>query len=160
MLSSFAVASGWNESALITTYRQGLTPSLRLQLAAYDDPCSLEKFIQLSTRVSHCMQGCEESSQGQHSSASSCQPESFSSLEPEPMQFESTCLSLAERRRRLAQGLCLYGHVILECPICPPCPLVSFVQADCVSSSPLITKVFITVFDVSPHSLTLGQPGT
>ncbi|KAK3536372.1 hypothetical protein QTP86_008537 [Hemibagrus guttatus] len=34
---TLAAASGWNEQALITTYRQGLDPRIRLHLAAYED---------------------------------------------------------------------------------------------------------------------------
>ncbi len=34
---TLAAASGWNERSLLTTYRQGLEPRVRLQLAAYDD---------------------------------------------------------------------------------------------------------------------------
>ncbi len=41
-------AGGWNEPSLITAYRQGLNPKLRLQLAAYDDTHGLERFIQLA----------------------------------------------------------------------------------------------------------------
>ncbi|KAK3542360.1 hypothetical protein QTP86_025865 [Hemibagrus guttatus] len=47
---TLAAASGWNEQALITTYRQGLDPRIRLHLAAYEDSIELEKFIQLSIR--------------------------------------------------------------------------------------------------------------
>ncbi len=42
---TLAVASGWDERALITTYRQGLNPALRLHLAIYDDVMGVEKFI-------------------------------------------------------------------------------------------------------------------
>ncbi|KAK3548348.1 hypothetical protein QTP70_010579 [Hemibagrus guttatus] len=45
---TLAAASGWNEQALITTYRQGLDPRVQLHLAAYKDSTGLEKFIQLS----------------------------------------------------------------------------------------------------------------
>ncbi len=45
---TLAAASGWNEPSLITAYRQGLNPKLRLQLAAYDDTHGLERFIQLA----------------------------------------------------------------------------------------------------------------
>ncbi|KAK3561622.1 hypothetical protein QTP86_010757 [Hemibagrus guttatus] len=62
MKSDFALtnASGWNEQALITTYRQGLDPRIQLHLAAYEDSIGLEKFIQLSIRVATCMQLCLE----------------------------------------------------------------------------------------------------
>ncbi|ROL48428.1 Retrotransposon-derived protein PEG10 [Anabarilius grahami] len=47
---TLAAVCGWNEQALITTYRQGLEPRVRLQLAACEDTIGLEKFIQHSIR--------------------------------------------------------------------------------------------------------------
>ncbi|KAK3574048.1 hypothetical protein QTP86_001328 [Hemibagrus guttatus] len=38
---TLATASGWNEQALITTYRQGLDPRMQLYLAAYEDSIGL-----------------------------------------------------------------------------------------------------------------------
>lgn len=40
-----------HEYSLLTTYCQGLKPKLQLHLSAYDDVIGLEKFIQLSIRV-------------------------------------------------------------------------------------------------------------
>ncbi|ROI16648.1 Retrotransposon Gag-like protein 6 [Anabarilius grahami] len=45
-----------SSAALITTYRQGLEPRVRLHLAAYEDNIGLEKFIQLSIRCATRMQ--------------------------------------------------------------------------------------------------------
>ncbi len=55
---TLAAASGWNEQSLITTYRQGLEPRLRLQLSSYDDHGGLEDLIQHSIRCSCRMQSC------------------------------------------------------------------------------------------------------
>lgn len=55
-----ALLSGSNEHLLLTTYRQGLKPKLRLHLDAYDDAMGLEKFIQLSIIVACRVQGCME----------------------------------------------------------------------------------------------------
>lgn len=55
---TLAAASGWNEPAMITTYRQGLNPCLRLQHVSYDDTIGIERFIQLSIRMAHHMQSC------------------------------------------------------------------------------------------------------
>ncbi|KAL0199895.1 hypothetical protein M9458_003082, partial [Cirrhinus mrigala] len=41
-------SSGWNERALLTTYRQGLEPKLRMMLAPHDDSMGLERFIQMT----------------------------------------------------------------------------------------------------------------
>lgn len=54
---TLAAASGW----LLTTYRQGLEPKLHLHL----DAMGLEKFVQLSIRVTQHMQGCLEHQQSQ-----------------------------------------------------------------------------------------------
>ncbi|KAL0150870.1 hypothetical protein M9458_053789, partial [Cirrhinus mrigala] len=59
-LQTLAAASGWNERALLTTCRQGLNPSLHLQLAIYDDSIGLEEFIQNSICVARRMQNCFE----------------------------------------------------------------------------------------------------
>ena len=62
---TLAATSGWNEQALLTTYRQGLEPRVRLHLAAYEDTIRLERFIQLSIRFATRMQACLEEHQGQ-----------------------------------------------------------------------------------------------
>ncbi len=55
---TLAAASGWNEKSLLTIYRQGLKPKLRLHLATYDDAIGVEQFIQLSIRCANRMQSC------------------------------------------------------------------------------------------------------
>lgn len=57
---TLAASSGWNEQALLTTYRQGLEARVRLHLAAYEDTIGLERFIQLSIRFATRMQSCLE----------------------------------------------------------------------------------------------------
>ncbi|KAK3563212.1 hypothetical protein QTP86_018264 [Hemibagrus guttatus] len=47
---TLTAASGWSKQALITTYRQGLDPRVRMHLVAYEDSIGLERFIQLSIR--------------------------------------------------------------------------------------------------------------
>ncbi|ROJ33166.1 Retrotransposon-like protein 1 [Anabarilius grahami] len=80
---TLAAVSGWNEQALITTYRQGLEPRVRLHLAAYEDNIGLEKFIQLSIRCATRMQACLQEHQGQSFSTSLlCRSEPVSSPEP------------------------------------------------------------------------------
>ncbi len=89
---TLAAVSGWNERSLITTYRQGLEPRLRLQMASYDDNFGLETMIQHSIRCSSRMQSCFDE------------------------QTEAMRLAPVERQRRLSKGLCLYcgggGHVM------------------------------------------------
>ncbi|ROL43550.1 Retrotransposon-derived protein PEG10 [Anabarilius grahami] len=153
---TLAARSGWNEHALLTTYRQGLDPQVRLHLAAYEDTIGVERFIQLSIRFATRMQSCLEEHQGQQQlNTSLCRPDSVSPPEPanEPMQVESTHLTPAERQRRLTQKLCLYcgspGHVISACPTRPPCPMVSAIIPNVNTMTPLTTIVQLTAADIS-----------
>lgn len=151
---TLAAASGWNEPALLTAYRQGLEPSLRLHLSAYDDTMGLERFIQLAIRVAHRRESCLSELNPVPRFNPIRRPVG-PILEPgiEPMQIDSVRLTPAERQRRLAQRLCLYcgagGHVLTACPIRPPRPMVSTIQVPPSCSSPLCTPVTLTVPDQS-----------
>ncbi|ROL42979.1 Retrotransposon-derived protein PEG10 [Anabarilius grahami] len=68
---TLAAVSGWNEQALITTFRQGLEPRVRLHLAAYEDSIGLRVFK--NTRASHFL---PHSSAGLNPSAPQNQPTS------------------------------------------------------------------------------------
>lgn len=118
---TLAATSGWNEAALLSTYRQGLDPRIRAQMAIYDDSVGLESFMQRANRISQRLAACH-TTEAAHQSVS---PAAGSPV-PEPMQVDSTRLSHAERARRLAAGLCLYcaatDHYIRTCPIRPPRP--------------------------------------
>ncbi len=163
---TLAAASGWNERSLLTTYRLGLEPQLCLQLAAYDDICGLEKFIQLSVHCSDRMQSCFAVPQIATSNAFLHQPEPFHPPEPatEPMVIDRQRLSSAEWQTRLTQGLCLYcgaqGHIILACPLRPPRPVVSAILPKIVKKEPLTTCVTITASNVSIAVSTLLDSGS
>ncbi|KAI2646181.1 Transposon Tf2-8 polyprotein [Labeo rohita] len=49
---TLAAASGWNKTALLGAYRQGLNPEIRAAMALYDDSIGLETFLQRTTRSS------------------------------------------------------------------------------------------------------------
>ncbi|KAK3508059.1 hypothetical protein QTP70_011854 [Hemibagrus guttatus] len=121
---TLAAKSGWNKQALLTAYRQGLNPQVRLHLAAYEDAIGLERLIQLSIHVAAHMQSCVNEPQDQSPySTWRNQPAPVSSPEPvpEPMHLGASHLTPAERQRRLTQNLCLYcgapGHALPKCPI-------------------------------------------
>ncbi len=158
---TLAAASSWNEQALITVYRQGLDPKLRLHLAAYDDThIGLERFIQLSIRCSNRMQSCSPDFPAAIVTPPYRRPEISSP--PEPMQTDSNRLSSAERRRRLMQGLCLYcgasGHMIMACPLRPPRPMVSAIQPSLMKMNPLSTCAQLTASNVTiPVSVLLDS---
>ncbi len=94
---TLAAASGWDESPLLTTYRQGLEARLWLHLAAFDDTMGLERFIQLSIRVASRMRSCMKYQQSlTHSNPLLPRPENISPPEPvpEPMLVDNTRLSV------------------------------------------------------------------
>ncbi len=138
---TLAAASSWNEPSLITAYRQGLNPKLRLHLAAYD------RFIQLAIRCSHRMLSCLPDVSTAIAPPPNRQPEVHNP--PEPMQTDSNRLTTSERQRRLTQHLCLYcgasGHMILVCPLRPPRSLVSAIQPSIQRMNPLSTCTQLTV---------------
>ncbi|KAI2653766.1 Transposon Tf2-6 polyprotein [Labeo rohita] len=142
-----AAASGWNERSLLTTYRLGLEPKLRLQLAALDDNMGLERFIQQSLRCSDRMKSCQ-SNKETVSTALLRPSEPVNPSEPEPMIIESDKLTSAERQRRLTRGLCMYcgasGHVRLNCPLRPVRTSVSGIHSDIENMHPLTTNVQLT----------------
>ncbi|KAL0171873.1 hypothetical protein M9458_032184, partial [Cirrhinus mrigala] len=129
-------ASGWNERALLTTYRLGLEPKLRLQLAAHDDHQGLEKFIQHSIRCSDHMSSYQTKTTAAIP-ALLRSPEGMTPPEPasEPMILDSGKL-------RLTWGL-------LNCPSWLTRSWVSVVQSDVENLHPLTTN--------SPLSSTPGQ---
>ncbi|ROI15923.1 NACHT, LRR and PYD domains-containing protein 12 [Anabarilius grahami] len=92
---TLAAVCGWNEQALITTYRQGL--EMRLHLAACKDSIGLEKFIQHSIRCATRIQACLQEHQDQLLFISPlCRSEPVSSPDPpnEPMDVENSRLTL------------------------------------------------------------------
>ncbi|MGL5841048.1 MAG: retropepsin-like aspartic protease, partial [Aeromonas hydrophila] len=168
---TLAAASGWNEQALITTYRQGLNPSIRLHLAAYEDSIGLEKFIQLSIRVATRMQLCLEEHQDQLlPPAAPRRSEHVRRPEPadEPMDLEhsdvATIERQRERQRRLAQNRCLYcgrlGHFIAECPTRPARSVVSALLPVLNIKKPLSIVVNLTVYDLCISARALLDSGS
>ncbi|XP_058605717.1 uncharacterized protein LOC131523388 [Onychostoma macrolepis] len=55
---TLAAASGWNETALLTAFRQGLNADVRQLMVIYDDSMGLENFIQKTIRVSQRLTAC------------------------------------------------------------------------------------------------------
>ncbi|KAK3559563.1 hypothetical protein QTP86_013727, partial [Hemibagrus guttatus] len=164
-------ASGWNEQALITTYRQGLDPQVRLHLAAHEDSMGLEKFIQLSIRFATRMQLCFEEHQSQPAASTApTQPGPVSHPEPadDAMQLELSEVSSAdrqwERQRRLAQSCCFYcggsGHFVAKCPLCPARALVSSLFLTQNISKPLSVLVSLTTHEFCVSATALIDSGS
>ncbi len=141
---TLAASCGWNETALLTAYRQGLDLQIRTQMAIYDDNVGLESFMQEAVKISQRLSAClpDETAHSQ-ASPTACPPV------PEPMQLDSHRLTRTERARRLATGLCLYcgtsGHFIQMRPSHPPRPAVSTLQVEPeISILPLLTVQLLT----------------
>ncbi|KAK3561631.1 hypothetical protein QTP86_011254 [Hemibagrus guttatus] len=139
---TLAAKSGWNEQALLTAYRQGLSP-----------------------------QSCVHRSQDQSRPYNRRgRPEPVSPPEPapepapEPMQLVTMHLNPAERQRRLTQSLCLYcgapGHALPVCPIRPPRPMVSTIFSFLPHMKPLTTHGTLTTARTSVTVVALLDSGS
>ncbi len=53
---TLAATSGWNETALLSAYRQGLDPRIRTQMVIYDVSVVLESFMQKANRIAQRFQ--------------------------------------------------------------------------------------------------------
>ncbi|KAL0149750.1 hypothetical protein M9458_054940, partial [Cirrhinus mrigala] len=156
---TLAAASGWNETALLGAYRQGLNPEIRATMALYDDSIGLETFLQRTTRVSQRLAACQPPvTAPQSASVAACTPV------PEPMQMDSTRLSRTERNRRITLGLCLYcgqnGHLIRNCPIRPPRPVVSTITSDIETSQLTLIPVTLRTVDCTLSVSALVDSGS
>ncbi|KAL0194826.1 hypothetical protein M9458_008398, partial [Cirrhinus mrigala] len=146
---TLAAASGWNERALVTSFRQGLESNLRLMLALYDGTIGLERFIQLALRCS-----ARVTAYSQHPTSTTTlnprPPEIHHPPEPssEPMQLDNHRLTPRERQRRITMGLCLYcgqsDHFIKDCPRRPPRPVVSTILPMHENMYPFTSPVTLT----------------
>ncbi|KAL0146621.1 hypothetical protein M9458_057961 [Cirrhinus mrigala] len=156
---TLAAASGWNETALLGAYRQGLNPEIRAAMALYDDSIGLETFLQSTTRVSQRLAAYQPPvTAPQSASVAACTPV------PEPMQMDSTRLSRTERNRRITLGLCLYcgqnGHLIHNCPIRPPRPVVSTITSDIETSQLTLIPVTLRTVDCTLSVSALVDSGS
>ncbi|KAK3507794.1 hypothetical protein QTP70_000406 [Hemibagrus guttatus] len=168
---TLAAKSGWNEQALLAAYRQGLSPQVRLHLAAHEDAIGLERLIQHSIRVATRLQSCVHRSQDQSRPYNRrdrpepvSPPEPASEPAPEPMQLRTTRLNPAEQQRRLTQSLCLYcgdpGHALPACPIHLPRPMVSTIFSFLPHMKPLTTHGTLTTARTSITVVALLDSGS
>lgn len=120
---TLAAESGWNQTALISVFLNGLSDSLKDCLATREVPEDLESLITQSIRLDNRLR---ERRREHTNLYSRVQP--FPSMldssplpdEPEPMQIGRTRLTQAERERRRRERCCIYcgkpGHFRLACP--------------------------------------------
>ncbi|KAL1252625.1 hypothetical protein QQF64_017318 [Cirrhinus molitorella] len=125
---TLAAASGWDEVALLGAYRHGLNSNIKAAMAFYDDSIGLEAFLQQTTRITQRLAACQPLNPAPQSTSVAAR-----APVPEPMQVDSNRLTQTERTRCLTSGLCLYcgnpGHVICNCPVRPPRPVITLRDA-------------------------------
>lgn len=132
--SVLASECGWDESALMVIYLKGLSEQLKDELAIRDESASLEELISISIWLDNRL--CERVRErgGRlcrvalplESPASPTPPATPPVSPSSPEELEDAMLlgraylSSQERRRRMAQCLCIYcgesGHYIASCP--------------------------------------------
>lgn len=126
---NLTAASSWNETTLLTAFRQELNRDIRQFMIVYDDGIGLETFIQKAIQVSQRYSACVTSSPIWQlpPPATPVAPPA-----PEPLCIDSYHLTPAEHQQRLLNCLCLYcrgeGHQITTCPVRPSRPVVSMIQ--------------------------------
>ncbi len=115
---TLAVSCGWNEKALWDHFLHGLAENVKDEIYSLELPVGLDKLVDLAIRVDdrialrsrHRKRGFpRERAMGAESVATS--DTRFQRLvlpEEEPMQIGGARLTAGERRRRLANQLCLY----------------------------------------------------
>ena len=104
---TLAASSGWNESALLVIFRQGLNADLLNELASKDDDLGLDELITLAIKLDHLMHS-RTRTKTEKTPRRNLQHVRVTKEEmdaTEPMQCDSSRLSQEERRRRLDNHL-------------------------------------------------------
>uniref|UniRef100_A0A4W6F130 CCHC-type domain-containing protein n=1 Tax=Lates calcarifer TaxID=8187 RepID=A0A4W6F130_LATCA len=136
-----AAETGWDEPALRGIFIRGLAERLKDELAARDEPSTLDALVSLAVRLDNCLRERRREKHATSSSRpappapppqrlrSSTAPggERGSSPNPcEPMQLGRARLTLEERESRVREGRCIYcgapGHFMSACPVRPKGP--------------------------------------
>ncbi len=88
-----AASYGWNETALLTAYRQGLDPQIITQMAIYNENVGLESFIQKAVKISQRLKAClpNENSLSQASPAACPPVPETHAVGLEPTHSHGTC---------------------------------------------------------------------
>lgn len=91
---TLAASSSWNETALFTTFQQGLNPEMHQQMVIYDDIIGLKNLIEKAIRISQRLPACSLERPASHP------PPTLPSVAlpaPIPMQVDSYHLTHADR---------------------------------------------------------------
>ena len=118
--------TNWNPAAQRSQFRRGLSEAIKDELARLEAPDDLDDFIQVCVRIDQRLTERRKErlwSQGDrptYSFSSTTQQVAQPPIEPMQVDAVRKNLSVAEKERRLAEGLCLYcgepGHIAIKCP--------------------------------------------
>uniref|UniRef100_A0A8C5EI19 ribonuclease H n=1 Tax=Gouania willdenowi TaxID=441366 RepID=A0A8C5EI19_GOUWI len=126
-----ALQSQWNAAAQTDAYLLGLNDYIKDELVSHDLPSSLDKLIELATRLDRCIQARRQEKRHRIPERLPV-PRPRPPVDvnhfpaphdggPEPMQVGRTRLSPEEREHRRQRNLCLYcgkpSHYIIRCPV-------------------------------------------
>lgn len=111
------IFSGWNESALLFQFKEGLLSDIRIALASvFPQPTTVDEFIKLASQVDGALRiaGGRSSSMTTQSSASLSTSAASNSNDPSAMDLDRMRIGELQRKtpkaewdRRMAKGCCL-----------------------------------------------------
>uniref|UniRef100_A0A3B3SA72 CCHC-type domain-containing protein n=1 Tax=Paramormyrops kingsleyae TaxID=1676925 RepID=A0A3B3SA72_9TELE len=120
---TIAAVFRWPDEVLRILYRRALNPEVQDELTSRGATLSFEEYIGLSVTIDNSVR---ERRRRRPCLATVPTPPAVAEGPSEPMQLGHAPLSIAERRRRVNEGLCMYcgeaGHVLRTCPIRPSHP--------------------------------------
>lgn len=119
---TIAAGSGWNNESLMVCFQNGLSETLKDDLATREPSRDLETLIDLAIRLDNRLRERNLSRQFFTPPVSLVPTEQSPPSQgfPEPMQLGGTRISPSERDRRMRERCCLYcglpGHFRSSCP--------------------------------------------
>nr|XP_057933442.1 uncharacterized protein LOC131132135 [Doryrhamphus excisus]XP_057933443.1 uncharacterized protein LOC131132135 [Doryrhamphus excisus]XP_057933444.1 uncharacterized protein LOC131132135 [Doryrhamphus excisus]XP_057933445.1 uncharacterized protein LOC131132135 [Doryrhamphus excisus]XP_057933446.1 uncharacterized protein LOC131132135 [Doryrhamphus excisus]XP_057933447.1 uncharacterized protein LOC131132135 [Doryrhamphus excisus]XP_057933448.1 uncharacterized protein LOC131132135 [Doryrhamphus len=156
---TLAAESGWNEKALRQAFVNGLTETLKDELATRDEPDSLKSLVSMSIRIDDRLRERNRNrkshppfplSSGAHENRQPSSPSFNQRTQEEPTQLRQAKLTPEERRRRLQAGECLYcsspDHFRRDCPKRKPHPDVKVGAPSKEASSKKVPFKRLTLF--------------
>lgn len=124
---TLASSTGWNQEAQYDAFFNGLSETIKDELATRELPRSFDALVDLAIRIDRRLkQRYKEREQSWRAgrvfqSPTQGQSDPADAAVPEPMQVDRARLSPAERQRRRDSNSCLYcgqpGHYLARCPV-------------------------------------------
>lgn len=137
---TLAADSKWNDEALQGAFVNGLSDTIKDELAVRDEPANLHSLVSLATRIDSRLRERRQERGGRVRTAGGAPSLSATRATPplghrphtsavptteldEPMQLGRARLSPAEKERRMRAGECMYcgdrTHFLVNCPVRP-----------------------------------------